>query len=63
MLGKEIIGILAIFGGLALIITALGTLIFRFIIGLFGLWLINYGMRLRNQPPLVIWAQRTFYRM
>ncbi len=63
MVGRQILGILAIFGGLALIILALGNLIFRFIIGLFGLWLINYGLRISHQPPISIWIQRNFHRM
>jgi hypothetical protein len=47
-----IISILAVFGGVALIFLALGEIILRLLVALFGLWLINYGFKLRGQGSL-----------
>lgn len=63
MIGKQVFGTLAILIGIAIIIFALSDLLFRLAIALCGLWLINYGMRLRHQPPLFMWVRRSFYHM
>jgi hypothetical protein len=44
-----IVSILAVFVGAALIFLALGELILRLLVALFGLWLINYGLKARGQ--------------
>ena len=63
MASRQIVGTLAITAGLVIIFLSLGNLIFRIIMALFGVWLVNYGMRLTHRPPLFMWAQRNFYRM
>lgn len=47
-----ILSILAIAGGTALIFLALGEILLRIMVALVGLWLINYGFRLRGQGSL-----------
>jgi hypothetical protein len=44
-----ILSVLAIVGGVALIFLALGEIILRLLVALFGLWLINYGFKMRGQ--------------
>lgn len=44
-----ILSILAVAGGVTLIFLALGEIMLRLLVALFGLWLINYGFKLRGQ--------------
>jgi hypothetical protein len=44
-----IVSVLAVAVGAALIFLALGELILRLLVALFGLWLINYGFKVRGQ--------------
>jgi len=50
------LSVVAIAGGAALIFLALGELILRLLVALFGLWLINYGFKLRGQGSLYMRA-------
>ena len=47
-------GLFCITAGCILIFVALGSLLFRLLLGLMALSLINYGLRLRGLPPLQI---------
>ena len=47
-----ILSIFAIAGGTALIFLALGEILLRLIVAFFGIWLINYGFKLRGQGSL-----------
>lgn len=47
-----ILSVLAIAGGATLIFLALGEILLRLLIALFGLWLINYGFKLRGKGSL-----------
>ncbi|HSC25287.1 MAG TPA: hypothetical protein VLB80_03680 [Candidatus Babeliales bacterium] len=49
---NHVVGLFCIMGGLIIIITVLGTLLFKLFVGLAALSLINYGLRLRGLPPL-----------
>jgi len=49
---NNILGVLCIVGGIAIIMVALGDLLIRMIVALAALSLINYGLRLRGLPPL-----------
>ena len=51
---NHIFGSVCIVAALIVILFALGDLLFRVIIGLLALSLINYGLRLRGLPPLQI---------
>lgn len=44
-----ILSVLAVVVGVSLIFLALGELILRLLVALFGLWLINYGFKARGQ--------------
>jgi hypothetical protein len=47
-----ILSVLAVVVGVSLIFLALGELILRLLVALFGLWLINYGFKIRGQGSL-----------
>ncbi len=59
----NILGIVCIIFGFFIIGYALGELVFRLLIALIGLLVINFGMRLRGMPPIHIaiirmWSNR-----
>lgn len=54
----KILGIICIIFGLFLIGYALGELLFRLLIALLGLLVVNFGMRLRGMPPIHIAVMR-----
>lgn len=49
---NHILGLLCIVAGVAVVFVALGDLLFRVIVALIALSLINYGLRLRGLPPM-----------
>jgi hypothetical protein len=49
---NHIFGLFCIIVGLVIIMIALGDFLFRVVIALAALSLINYGLRLRGLPPL-----------
>ncbi len=49
---NAILGVLSIAGGVTLIFMALGEIILRLLVAIFGLWLINYGLKIRGQGSL-----------
>lgn len=49
---NHVLGSLCIVAGVVVILMALGTLLFRVMIGLVALSVINYGLQLRGLPPL-----------
>ena len=54
----RIFGIICISFGLFIALFALGEFILRLLIALLGLFLVNFGMRLRGMPPLYISIMR-----
>jgi len=56
------LGLLFIVLGIVVLIFTVGDLLFRIIIGLFALALINYGLRLRRLPPLQVLIPLFFSR-
>lgn len=52
MNSNHILGLLSIVAGLVIILMAVGDLLFRIIVALVALSLINYGLRLRGLPPM-----------
>jgi hypothetical protein len=48
----NIIGFFSITLGLVIFFFAAGELILRLLIALFGLYIVNYGMRLRGMQPI-----------
>lgn len=48
----KIFGIICIVFGLFIALFAIGDLILRLLIAFLGLFLVNFGMRLRGMPPL-----------
>jgi len=54
----RIFGMICIIFGLALALWAIGDLIFWILVALLGLFVVNYGMRLRGMPPLYITIMR-----
>ena len=59
----RILGIICIVAGLSIALFALSDLILRILVAVLGLFLVNYGMRLRGMPPLYIslvrmWSSR-----
>ena len=51
---NHILGMACILVGIVVIVIALGDLLFRVVIALAALSLINYGLRLRGLPPLQV---------
>ncbi len=51
---NHVIGLVCIIAGSIAILFTLGDLLFRVIIALLALSLINYGLRLRGLPPLQV---------
>jgi small-conductance mechanosensitive channel len=51
-------GLLFICAGIVLIIFGAGQFILRVLIVLAGLGLVNYGLRLRSEPPLIFFLTR-----
>ncbi len=58
MITNKIQGLLFICGGLVLVMFGAGQFILRLFIVLGGLALINYGLRLRGEPPLILFITR-----
>lgn len=56
------LGLLFVILGIGLLFFAVGDLLFRIIIALFALALINHGLRLRGLPPLQILVPLFFSR-
>ncbi len=54
----RILGMVLIIFGLCLALWAVGDLIFRILIALLGLFVVNFGMRMRGMPPLYITIMR-----
>ena len=54
----RIAGIVCIVFGLSVALFALGELIMRILMALLGLFIVNYGMRLRGMPPLYLTIMR-----
>lgn len=54
----RIFGIICIIFGLFVALFALGNFILRLLIALLGLFLVNFGMRLRGMPPIHISVMR-----
>jgi hypothetical protein len=54
---NHILGLLCITAGSIIILFVLGDFLFRVIIGLLALSLINYGLRLRGLPSLPLLIQ------
>ena len=64
---NHLLGMLCIIAGLVIILFVLGDLLFRVLVGLMALFLINYGLKLRGLPPLqmlipLIAARHRFFR-
>jgi hypothetical protein len=64
---NHMFGMICVFAGVAIIIMALGSLLARLLVGLVGLSLINYGLKMRGLPPLqvlipMIAARHRFFR-
>jgi len=51
---SDILGIICIIVGIVIAVIAIGDLLFRLLVALTGLSIINYGLRLRRLPPLQI---------
>lgn len=57
-----IFGIVCIAFGALLLIATLGDLLFRIIIGIFALGIINYGFSLMNIPTMTVIRKTWFFR-
>ena len=51
---NHLIGTVCIIAGVIIILFVLGDLLFRILVALAALGLINYGLRLRGLPPLQV---------
>jgi len=58
----NILGLILIIVGVILLITSLSPLIVPILFVLLALWLINYGMRMRQMPPLTLIAMSWWSR-
>ncbi len=58
MIRNEFIGLLCIIMGLIVLFLALGDLLFRLLLALFGLAIINYGLKMRGEPPVIVHITR-----
>ncbi len=54
MLNNRIIGLVCIIAGLVILFLALGNFLFRLILALLSWSLINYGLHLRGEPPVIV---------
>jgi len=59
---RPFFGFVCIAFGILLLIVALGDLLFRIILGIFALGLINYGFTLMNVPTMTIIRRTWFFR-
>jgi len=58
----SVLGIILIVIGVVLLIMALSPLIFPVMLVLLAFYLINYGMKLRRMPPLIVIASSWWSR-
>lgn len=64
---NHMFGMICVVAGVMVIVMALGSLLVRLLVGLVGLSVINYGLKLRGLPPLqvlipMIAARHRFFR-
>jgi sugar phosphate permease len=58
MVYNRFLGTLLTIFGIIILTMTLGEFVLRIMIALFALWLINYGLRMQGQPPLVVHITR-----
>lgn len=51
-------GLVVIIGGIILLVLTAGELLIRLVFAFIALAMINYGLRLRGDPPLIIFFQQ-----
>jgi|GEM_PF-6057223 len=59
---RFLFGLACVIFGIFVLIAVLGGLLFRIIVGIFALGLINYGLALMNVPTMTVIRRTWFFR-